>query len=267
MKKLIFNADDFGYSYGVNYGIIESHLRGILTSTTMMAGMPGFDHAVSLAKAHPTLGIGVHLTLTCGKPVLNGHKTLVEKDGVFHGLAFYKDEETVVDEAEVYDEWKAQIEKVLAAGIQPTHLDSHHHVHIFKGLEPVFIRLAKEYALPVRNSKAGQVEGKINGVPCGNVLIDFIENSGVHFHTALPEYAPAIEACMQREVREALKKYDCVEVMCHPAYIDTDVMLHSSFNLHRMCEIDLLVSQKSRAFVEQFSDVVLTNYASFAEEA
>lgn len=263
MKKLIFNADDFGYSYGVNYGIIESHLRGVLTSATLMAGMPAFAHAVSLAKSHPTLGVGVHLTLTCGRPVLDGHKTLVEKNGEFHKLFFYKEQETEFDVTEVYDEWKAQIEKVLDAGIHPTHLDSHHHVHIFKNLESVFIRLAKEYSLPVRNSKEGQREGKIDGVPCGNILIDFIECSGVHFHTALQEYAPAIEESMHRAVREALTKYDCVEVMCHPAYLDTDVMLHSSFNLHRMCEVDLLVSPKSRTFVEQLPNVVLTNYAAF----
>ena len=56
MKHLILNADDFGYSYGVNYGIIESHLRGVLTSTTLMAGMPGFDHAVISGQGASFLG-------------------------------------------------------------------------------------------------------------------------------------------------------------------------------------------------------------------
>lgn len=265
MKKLILNADDFGYSYGVNYGILESHLRGILTSTTLMAGMPGFDHAVSLAKAHPTLGVGVHLTLTCGRPVLGGHKTLTEATGTFHSLSFYKQEDTVLDQNEVYDEWKAQIEKVLASGIEPTHLDSHHHVHIFKGLEAVFVRLAKEYRLPVRNSKPSRTDGMIDGVPCPNCLIDFIESSNVHFHTPLPEYAVGIWDCMQRIVREAFETMDTVEVMCHPAYLDTDVMLTSSFNLHRMCEVDLLVSPDTRAYVERLG-VSLASYKGLWEE-
>lgn len=266
MKHLILNADDFGYSYGVNYGIIESHLRGVLTSTTLMAGMPGFDHAVSLAKAHPSLGVGVHLTLTCGRPVLTDHKTLTEPNGDFHSQAYYHNEEQPLDKDEVYREWKAQIEKVLAAGIEPTHLDSHHHVHTFRGLEDVFVRLAREYDLPVRNSRRGCTDNHVQGVPCPNYLVDFIEGSGAHFHTPLTEYAPAIESNMHRILLEAFKTLDCVEIMCHPAYLDTAVMLHSSFNLHRMCEVDLLISPATKAFIEQLEDVSLANYKTFYQE-
>lgn len=266
MKHLILNADDFGYSYGVNYGIIESHLRGVLTSTTLMAGMPGFDHAVSLAKAHPSLGVGVHLTLTCGRPVLTDHKTLTEPNGDFHSQAYYHNEEQPLDKDEVYREWKAQIEKVLAAGIHPTHLDSHHHVHTFRGLEDVFVRLAREYDLPVRNSRHDCTDNHVQGVPCPNYLVDFIEGSGAHFHTPLTEYAPAIESNMHRILLEAFKTLDCVEIMCHPAYLDTAVMLHSSFNLHRMCEVDLLISPATKAFIEQLEDVSLANYKTFYQE-
>lgn len=266
MKHLILNADDFGYSYGVNYGIIESHLRGVLTSTTLMAGMPGFDHAVSLAKAHPSLGVGVHLTLTCGRPVLTDHKTLTEPNGDFHSQAYYHNEEQPLDKDEVYREWKAQIEKVLAAGIEPTHLDSHHHVHTFRGLEDVFVRLAREYDLPVRNSRRDCTDNHVQGVPCPNYLVDFIEGSGAHFHTPLTEYAPAIESNMHRILLEAFKTLGCVEIMCHPAYLDTAVMLHSSFNLHRMCEVDLLISPATKAFIEQLEDVSLANYKTFYQE-
>ena len=266
MKHLILNADDFGYSYGVNYGIIESHLRGVLTSTTLMAGMPGFDHAVSLAKAHPSLGVGVRLTLTCGRPVLTDHKTLTEPNGDFHSQAYYHNEEQPLDKDEVYREWKAQIEKVLAAGIEPTHLDSHHHVHTFRGLEDVFVRLAREYDLPVRNSRRDCTDNHVQGVPCPNYLVDFIEGSGAHFHTPLTEYAPAIESNMHRILLEAFKTLDCVEIMCHPAYLDTAVMLHSSFNLHRMCEVDLLISPATKAFIEQLEDVSLANYKTFYQE-
>ena len=266
MKHLILNADDFGYSYGVNYGIIESHLRGVLTSTTLMAGMPGFDHAVSLAKAHPSLGVGVHLTLTCGRPVLTDHKTLTEPNGDFHSQAYYHNEEQPLDKDEVYREWKAQFEMVLAAGIEPTHLDSHHHVHTFRGLEDVFVRLAREYDLPVRNSRRDCTDNHVQGVPCPNYLVDFIEGSGAHFHTPLTEYAPAIESNMHRILLEAFKTLDCVEIMCHPAYLDTAVMLHSSFNLHRMCEVDLLISPATKAFIEQLEDVSLANYKTFYQE-
>lgn len=263
MKQLIINADDFGYSHGVNYGIIESHLRGVLTSTTLMAGMPGFDHAVSLAKHTPTLGIGVHLTLTCGRPLLTGHKTLTEADGAFHNLSYYHTDDTPLDYDEVYREWKAQIDKVIAAGIAPTHLDSHHHVHTFRGLEDVFVRLAREYDLPVRNSRRGCTSDTVQGVPCPNYLVDYIDGSGVGFQTPLPEYAPVIEANMRRILQKVFQTLDCVEIMCHPAYLDTAVMAHSSFNLHRMCEVDLLTKPETAAFLAQLPEVTTVNYKTF----
>ena len=80
MGKVIFNSDDFGYSHGVNYGIMDAYQRGILTSTTLMANMPGFEHAVKLRKemprkaesSDPYLIISIHLTLTKINCIRNG---------------------------------------------------------------------------------------------------------------------------------------------------------------------------------------------------
>lgn len=105
MGKLIINSDDFGYSNGVNYGIIDAYRNGILTSTTLMANMPGFNEAVKLKKEYPRLGVGVHLTLTCGKPLLKSHKTLVSENGEFNKLAFYK-QDFAIDYEELYQELK-----------------------------------------------------------------------------------------------------------------------------------------------------------------
>lgn len=58
----------------------------------------------------------------------------------------------------------------------------------------------------------------------------------------------------------------CMFGICHPAYLDTAVMLHSSFNLHRMCEVDLLISPATKAFIEQLEDVSLANYKTFYQE-
>ena len=78
MKKVIINADDFGYSSAVNLGIITSHKKGILTSTTLMANMSGCDEAIMLAKENPNLGVGCHLVLTCGKPLTKGASLINE---------------------------------------------------------------------------------------------------------------------------------------------------------------------------------------------
>ena len=69
--KLIVNADDFGLSKAINFGIVESHLEGIVTSTSMMITMPAVKHAKSLAKNIPDLGIGLHLNISLGKPLTN----------------------------------------------------------------------------------------------------------------------------------------------------------------------------------------------------
>ena len=77
--RLIVNCDDFGYSKAVNYGIIEAYKNGIATSATLMAGMPGFNHALELIRENPGLGCGVHLTLSAYKPILKTHKTIVNE--------------------------------------------------------------------------------------------------------------------------------------------------------------------------------------------
>src|SRR5699024_11986375 len=103
MLKLIINADDFGYSRAVNYGIIDAHKKGVLTSTTLMTNMPGAEHAYKLGKEYNHLGIGVHLTLTCGKPLLDNHQTLVDADGNFKKLHHYQGK-FHVDQDELYQE-------------------------------------------------------------------------------------------------------------------------------------------------------------------
>ncbi len=148
---LIVNADDFGISQGVNQGIVEAHLKGILTSTTAMANMPAFDHAVQLKREHPTLAVGVHLNLTAGTPVLPSEKVpdLIDRTGRFLrvdrlllGLTLGR-----IDLRQVEAELSAQVERAIRAGLDPGHLDSHHHVHCHPALHSVAVRLAQRYEI------------------------------------------------------------------------------------------------------------------------
>lgn len=268
MVKVINNADDFGYSNAINYGIIDSYQYGVLTSTTLMANMPGFEHAVKLAKENPGLGIGVHCTITCGQPVLKTHKTIVQEDGNFKPLKFYLDETSVLDQEEVYQEYKAQIEKVIQAGIQPTHLDSHHHSHILKGNKEIIFRLAKEYDLPVRNSYIAGLkyqnypvdysieainEGKKDyiehGVKCNDTLIDPYGRDELKIADAIDTSDAIVDEII--ECIELNKDLDVIEVMWHPAYMDSKIMKNSSFNLPRIFERDALESQKLKTYLEK----------------
>lgn len=254
--KIINNADDFGYSNAVNYGIIDSHKYGGLTSTTIMANMPGFEHAINLAKENPNLGIGVHMTLTCGKPLLNTHKTLIDENGNFKSLSFYKDITTSIDDEEVYKEWKAQIEYVYTAGIQPTHLDSHHHIHTFKNNLKIAIKLAKEYNLPLRYSYSGKEDIRSNGIKCPDILIDPWMNCNHSSQDLNPE--KLVEIIIQNF--EMVKNNTVVEFMWHPAYMDYSIMVNSNFNLPRILEV---ASLKNKKLNDYFKKHELITYNKF----
>lgn len=144
MRKIICNADDFGHSKGVNLGIIEAFKNGIVRSTTLMAGMDGFEHALVLAKDNPGLNIGVHLTLTAGKSVGGIYKTITDEKGDFLNLSELENNIENVDLLEVEREYEAQIQKILDAGIKVDHFDSHHHTHNLKGIINIFLKLAKK---------------------------------------------------------------------------------------------------------------------------
>ena len=151
IKRLIINADDFGFSRSVTDGILHAHQAGILTSTTLMATMPDCDRAMDLAQSNPDLGIGIHLCLTQGTPrsgklraITNGNNEFPRKvPQLLQRISFNRN---ALDEAKA--EWAAQIEYVLSRSLHPTHLDSHKHIHHWPALAQVALDLAKEYRIP-----------------------------------------------------------------------------------------------------------------------
>lgn len=152
MRNLIVNADDLGWTSGVNRGIVESHTHGIVTSATLLANGAAFDDALRVIRATPSLGIGVHLNLSDGPPVVSPGEvpSLVDSQGRFCGgphqlLLRLARRKLIV--AEVEREWDAQVRKIRNAGIEPTHLDGHKHVHMLPRLFPVALRLAKRHGI------------------------------------------------------------------------------------------------------------------------
>lgn len=245
MSLLIINADDFGYSTGINYGIIHAFQRGILSSTTMMANMPGFDEGVILAKENPELGIGVHLTLTCGRSIRSDAKSLVDENGYFHPLSFYE-RKFEIDLNELYKEWKEQIEKLIHNGIEPTHLDSHHHVNTLPFITDVFNQLAREYNFPVRNNYA--------------VPDDIITTN--RFNTSFDNIGKIKEIWKSMEIRNIVddcKTYQTVEAMCHPGYVDNTLIESSSLREYRAV---MVAELQKKAYVEllDINDISLGTY-------
>ena len=152
MKNLIVNADDLGWTDGVNRGILRAFRGGIVTSTSLLANGTAFAQGVKAAKSAPGLGVGVHLNLSDGAPVADRESvtSLLDENGKFaagpESLLWKRARRRLVLD-EVEEEWDAQIQKVRDAGIQPTHLDGHKHVHMLPDLFDIALLLAKKHGI------------------------------------------------------------------------------------------------------------------------
>jgi predicted glycoside hydrolase/deacetylase ChbG (UPF0249 family) len=143
MRRLIINADDFGFTRGVNAGIVEAHQRGILRSATLMANGAAFEDAVARGQQNPTLDIGCHLVLIGGHAVAAPHQPLSRS---IHELVWRLAQGLSADVVE--REFSAQIDKILEAGLRPTHLDTHKHTHLFPRVLRAVLRVAGRYQIP-----------------------------------------------------------------------------------------------------------------------
>jgi hopanoid biosynthesis associated protein HpnK len=159
VRRLIVNADDFGFTSGVNRAIVEAHTAGVVTSSTLMANGSAFSEAAQLAKSLPNLSVGCHVVLIDGQPVLDVERlrSLTRttpaprfRDGLkmfaARALAGLMDPEEIAAEA------TAQIRKIQEAGVTLSHFDTHKHTHLFpKILRPLLGAAAACGVRAVRN--------------------------------------------------------------------------------------------------------------------
>jgi hopanoid biosynthesis associated protein HpnK len=158
VSRLIVNADDFGLTSGVNRAIVELHQAGVLTSTTLMARAAATDEAIALARANPSLGVGCHIVLVDGEPVLPPREipTLVDsRTGCFPPklstflLRLFTGR---IRSSEIEAEAAAQIALLQRNALRLTHIDSHKHAHMFPAvLRPVLRAAANAGIHAVRN--------------------------------------------------------------------------------------------------------------------
>ncbi len=235
--KLIVNADDFGLSRSVNYGILDSFHLGIVRSTTLMANAPAFEHAIQLAKENKGLGVGIHLVLTSGHALAGPAETLTTNNGLFLKLGAVAENSLALKAEAVKREFTAQVEKVLAAGIVPTHLDSHHHVHMLPGVWDAFAAVASHYQLPIRRASTAQLaEHRLRTT---DVFSDAF-------------YGQQIDLASLKAICEPyLNTEQTVEMMSHPAYIDDVLIQKSSYLMQRAEEYRLLTSDAACAFIDE----------------
>ena len=128
------NADDFGFTRDVNQGIVEAHREGILTATTLMATGPAFDDAVKLARENPALDVGCHLVLVGSPP----YPATVAK--LLQAVALKR--------IKIYDELAGQVQRIVDAGLAPTHLDTHKHTHLLPPVLDAVARVSEKFGIP-----------------------------------------------------------------------------------------------------------------------
>ena len=154
-KKLIVNADGFGFTSGVNRGIIDSIEKGIVRSTSALANMPAIEEVGEFQKRFPDVSIGIHFNLTVGKPVssLEEVQSLVNAKGEFFGKEFVPRLLTGrIKFAEMVRELDNQVKRLVELGVRPTHFDGHQNKHLYPQFFLAALRVAKKWNIKCMRS-------------------------------------------------------------------------------------------------------------------
>lgn len=239
MRQLIVNADDFGLTAGISRGILETHRRGLVTSTTALASLPPHPELDAEAAGLDGLGIGLHLNLTWGAPVSPAGTvtSLVDAQGRFR-----RDPGVVAELAradEVRREAEAQVEAFTHRfGRLPTHLDSHHHVHRQPRVIEAVAAVAADLRVPVRSQDAGLRDGlRRRGIATPD---HFLGEDSVEPYWTVTRLLDALAALPP----------GVTELMCHPGHYD-EALAYSRYGRQREAELAALCDPEGRATVER----------------
>lgn len=271
--RLIFNADDYGHNPDVSRGIREAHRRGVVTSTTCMMNSATVTDDLTLAlQETPELGLGVHLVLTWGRPLSPpaAIPSLVTAQGTFPKLGPFIDRIDEINPAEAKQEWRAQIEKFVAAtGRPPTHLDSHHHSSYYtEGLFRAMLELAQEYGCAFRPATS-QSDDDMQGLPAQTadpmraattrLLAEFKPRAPRAFYASF--YDEGTTLAELERIINSLPGSGVYEIMCHPGYANPELIANSVYARQRETELAVLTDPAVRALLDE-REIELVNYTA-----
>ncbi len=262
MKQLIVNADDFGFTRDVNDGIVRAHREGILTATTLMATGAAFDHAVQLARQNPTLDVGCHLVLV-GSPGYPSTVAQLARDLALGRIA-------------VASELERQVHRILAAGLRPTHLDTHKHTHLFPPVLNAVANIAEKFEIPwVRRpfdfplSAGGAGFGKRVVSRTFGLVRRRFERVLTQHHCRMTDHFAGFQITGAYDAA-ALGRLICelpegtTEFMCHPGLCTAELQAaRTRLKVSREEELQALISDEVRLAV-QTARIKLVNYQQLA---
>jgi predicted glycoside hydrolase/deacetylase ChbG (UPF0249 family) len=265
--RLIINADDFGLTPGVNRAIAELHQAHALTSATLMATGPAFDDAVAIAHANPTLGVGCHIVLTDGVPVLPPERipTLIGPDRKTFRPSLIDFLQALllgnIHEVDIVREAAAQIQKLQLAGIRITHLDTHKHTHLFPAVLRPLLGLAErgnirairqpfeqQWSLALAH---GNRTRRLLVKVLGGLKTSFERQPEVrNAHVLTTDGTIGISATGNlyvqtlHEILHAMPTEGTFELCCHPGYNDSDLdRITTRLRTHRDVERNALLAE------------------------
>ncbi|MGP0020163.1 MAG: ChbG/HpnK family deacetylase [Candidatus Sulfotelmatobacter sp.] len=288
MRRLLVNADDFGFTSGVNRAIVKAHTDGIVTSATLMANGPAFREATELANQFPKLSLGCHVVLIDGEPVLPPARlpSLTQAGRFRDELKTFAARALTgqLDATEIAAEATAQIRRVQAAGVCVTHLDTHKHTHIFpKVLRPLLLAAAECGVRAVRNPFGPRLpfrlsnllkrpnlwtrwaEMRVLGTFAGKFQkavrrAGFITPDGTLGIEVTGTLNETLFAAIATSVPEGTWEF-----VCHPGYNDSDLQsAKTRLRESREVELHVLTSPRAREILAQ-QEVELISYRDLVE--
>ena len=259
IPRLIINADDFGLSEGINRGIMEAVAAGVVRSTSIMVNMPAFTDAVRrAAAARNELGVGLHFTLTAGRPLTRAPSLVVPETGEFLSLPglINRALSRRVEPREVANECSAQVARAREAGLDLTHLDAHHHVHVLPGIRDAVRRVVHADRIPaIRRPRE-----RLFGIPVSRRrlaerLLMRTLATGMrpdHWHVCMTSHfvGSALLGASDFEAR-LVKVLDWLpkgttELMVHPGYVPAPLPGADPYTTQREIELRALTSKRVR---------------------
>ncbi|URO01011.1 chitin disaccharide deacetylase [Leclercia adecarboxylata] len=227
---LIVNADDFGLSKGQNYGIVEACRHGVVTSTTAMVNGDAIEHAAVLSRDLPELGVGMHFVLTLGMPLTS--MPGLTRDGVLGKWIWEMAEQGTLPLEEIARELDCQFNRFVDLfGREPTHIDSHHHVHMIPAIFPLVAEFARRKGVALR------VDRQVEGIEPDALLPPTSDGFSSAFYG--DEISEALFlSVLDRSLQQGERS---LEVMAHPAFVDATIR-KSAYCWPRLTELDVLTS-------------------------
>jgi predicted glycoside hydrolase/deacetylase ChbG (UPF0249 family) len=262
-RLLIINADDFGMCNSVNEAIFGVLQAGIARSTTLMVPCPWALHAMHFLRDHPEISFGVHLTVISDwadyrwGPVTSKDKvpSLIDKAGYFYNFEHMPEFLAQVSFDQLEIEFRAQIETVLSAGLEPTHLDWHAlRIGGREDILELMLRLAREYGLALRVIGLSWIEKvQSQGLPTNDY--DFLDSYLIDPATKAVRYAELL-----RKLPVGLSEW-----AVHPGLDNSELLAIEANGKHiRQTDFDFLTSQQAKDIVREES-IILLDYRALQE--